>query len=124
VHSADLHGFADFITAWWQFGPEEEMGRIFAPYGKLIAVGSPGETLGWPGVTRLYLPPEDWPTPLSEAMRLLAPSRLLLLMPAEPGDYNAFRRTAAEWRLTPCMTGRGRAGLSCSGLDGTRCSYS
>jgi hypothetical protein len=114
VHSPDLHGSADFITAWWQFGPEEEMGRIFAPYGKLITAGSPGETLGWPGVTRLYLPPEDWPTPLSEAMtrshlvvmtigtapqtlwalteavRLLAPSRLLLLVPAEPGAYNSL----------------------------------
>jgi hypothetical protein len=120
VDSPDLRSSTDVVSPWLQFSAEEELGRIFAPYGKLIAAGGPGETRGWPGVTRLYLPPDGWQATLSEAItrcrlvvmtagtapqtlwalteavHLLPPSRLLLLVPAEPDAYKAFRRAAAK----------------------------
>ncbi|MEU6867521.1 hypothetical protein ABZ924_30505 [Streptomyces sp. NPDC046876] len=102
---------------------EEGIVRSFRRFGRVAAVGQPGESLPLPGADKLYLPLNDWkpvvsdligrarlvilvagPGPgtlweFTEAVRLLPPSRLVLLVLAEPRpslidpppSYEAFR---------------------------------
>ncbi|MFD4949025.1 hypothetical protein ACFWNT_42670 [Streptomyces sp. NPDC058409] len=89
---------------------EEDLVAAVRPVGQLVAVGSPGEDRPHAGAARMYLPKEDWKRPVSllmeharlvviqlgagpgtvwevaEAMRLLAPQRLVLLVPPELPD--------------------------------------
>lgn len=105
---------------------EEGISRTFQRFAKLLAVGQPGEKLPLPGADKLYLPLAGWqpivselltrarlvvlvaaPGPgtlweFSEAVRLLPPTRLILLIlsddtPAhEPSAYDHFRRSVPE----------------------------
>ncbi|MEE4595872.1 hypothetical protein V2J94_28940 [Streptomyces sp. DSM 41524] len=120
LHSPVRQGVNDFISPWLEFTVEEELAKTFAPLGRLIATGEPGEQGGLPGAVRLYLPPEGWRRALSEAisrahlvvlvagtgaealwalteaLRVLPPARLLVLVRADPESYEAFRRAASE----------------------------
>jgi hypothetical protein len=95
---------------------EEKFVRAFKRIGKTIAVGAPGERLPFVGATRTYLPHDDWKDSISEAMRqarlvvlvlgrgagtiweleealsILAPERLLLLVPMCANEYEDYRR--------------------------------
>jgi hypothetical protein len=88
----------------------------------MVGVGAPGERLPRAGATRMYLQCQDWQEPvremmqgarfvvivlghgpgtvweLGEAMRILPPQRLLLVVPLGPKEYDKFRR-AAETEL-------------------------
>jgi hypothetical protein len=112
------------FMSWAEFSVEEELQKIFKPYGTLMCVGEPGNGLGLPGGTRLYVPPDNWRPivskameharlviltteateeilwALTEAVRLLPPSRLLLFAPRDRDTYERFRQCAAE-RLHP-----------------------
>ncbi|MFD0169517.1 hypothetical protein ACFVJH_36110 [Streptomyces decoyicus] len=93
---------------------EEGMVRQFRRrFGRVVAVGQPGERLPLPGADRFYLPLDDWQPvvsdligrarlviiiagtgpgtlwELTEAARLLRPEQLLLLV---YGDEEAYRR--------------------------------
>jgi hypothetical protein len=84
---------------------EEHIADALRPVGPLVAVGAPEEVLPFAGAVRMYLPKTSWHQPvrelmagarlvtltlgssagtlweLSEAMRILPPQRLLLLVP-------------------------------------------
>ncbi|MER8073783.1 hypothetical protein ABTZ59_36795 [Streptomyces sp. NPDC094034] len=105
---------------------EEGISRTFQRFARLLAVGQPGEKLPLPGADKLYLPLDGWqpivselltrarlvvlvaaPGPgtlweFSEAVRLLPPARLILLVLSddtlahEPSAYDHFRRSVPE----------------------------
>ncbi|WP_369364383.1 hypothetical protein AB5L52_14590 [Streptomyces sp. CG4] len=98
---------------------EEYIADALRPVGPLVAVGTPGEILPFAGAARMYLPEEEevWHQPVSrlierarlvtltlgssagtmweltEAMRILPPQRLLLMVPGMTGraEYEAIR---------------------------------
>ena len=97
---------------------EEQIARAARRIGPLVAVGEPGERLPYAGADRFYLPLDDWQKPVSdlirkarlvvlsagtsegtlwelrECMRLLPPSRVVLLVALEADAYEKFRRVA------------------------------
>ncbi|WP_405730861.1 hypothetical protein OG885_14085 [Streptomyces sp. NBC_00028] len=95
---------------------EEALARgLRRRFGRVVAVGKPGERLPLPGADRFYLPLAEWQAPVSgligrarvvalvtgasagtlweltECMRLLPPERLLLLVFSDEMEYEAFR---------------------------------
>lgn len=98
---------------------EEALVRRFRRFGRVVAIGRPGENLPLPGATRAYLPLDDWqgtvsdliagahvvllsagPGPgtvweFTEAIRLLPPDRLVLLAYCDPDTYDRFRAAVA-----------------------------
>lgn len=121
---ARMLGFGDFADtedSW-----EEQIVGLFRPRGEVVAVGRPGEEFAFPGAKRFYLPGDGWKQEVSngirsarlvllvagigenaksaggtlweftEAVRLLPPSRLLLLVCGSPDDYRRFCDAAAE----------------------------
>jgi hypothetical protein len=97
---------------------EEQLVKLLKPYGRVVTVGDPTEALPRIGADRFYLPVEGWHEPvrelmakarlvvlslgmgegtlweLVEAMSTLPPDRLILLVPMNEDDYEAFRREA------------------------------
>jgi hypothetical protein len=93
---------------------EEQVAVAFRPIGPMVAAGRPGESLPHAGALRMYLPPENWQEPVrelmararmvvivlgqaegtrwevQEALRLLPPERLVLLVPSQAEDYLPF----------------------------------
>lgn len=110
---------------------EEDLVGAVRPVGQLVAVGIPGEDVPHAGAIRMYLPKSDWQQPVSllikharlvviqlgaspgtvwevaEAMSLVAPQRLVLLVPAELSDleYEEVRRKVKR-ELRGMATGR------------------
>ncbi|MEV5463424.1 hypothetical protein AB0L17_35555, partial [Streptomyces cellulosae] len=113
-------GVDDFLTG------EERIVHLLRRFGRVVAVGRPGEPFPLPGATRLYLPSTNWKRGVGDAMRrarqvlivagiagdpkraegtlweyteavrLLPPCRLLLLV--TDGDaYERFRRAADDY---------------------------
>jgi hypothetical protein len=86
----------------------------------MVGVGRPGEAAPPVGALRVYLPPADWKPQvreliqgarhvvlalgwgagtiweLGEAMRILAPEQLILVVPMEQPEYDEFRRATAN----------------------------
>jgi hypothetical protein len=56
---------------------EQQLGAAVAPFGKLVAVGRPGERLPEVGAERLYLPHDDWQ---DAVQRLMAGARMVVLV--------------------------------------------
>ena len=101
-------------------GEEERIADALSWAGTLVGVGAPGERVPRAGARRMYLPPDDWQTPVStmmrgatlvvvvlgkgrgtlweirEAMRILPPERLLLLVPMKEKAYDEFRELAGD----------------------------
>ncbi|MFE0514177.1 hypothetical protein [Streptomyces sp. NPDC058964] len=99
---------------------EEALVRRFQHLGRIVAIGRPGEDLPLPGAARAYLPLNDWQDTVSdliasahvvllsagpgagtvweftEAVRLLPPTRLLLLAYCDAAAYNLFREAVDE----------------------------
>ncbi|MGV9302506.1 hypothetical protein ACWDLG_03950 [Nonomuraea sp. NPDC003727] len=98
---------------------EEFVVRQFRGLGRVVAIGQPGERLPEIGAERGYVPVDDWQDTVSrllqgahavimtaapgpgtmweftEALRTIAPTRLLLLIYGE-ADYHAFREGVAQ----------------------------
>lgn len=97
---------------------EERLSALFAEFGPLLAVGSPGEQVpGGAGASRMYLPVDDWkgtvgglieraglivlgtgPGPgtlweYAEVLRRSHPTRLVLLV-TDPVDYRRFKASS------------------------------
>ncbi|MEU6374660.1 hypothetical protein [Streptomyces sp. NPDC046909] len=97
---------------------EEDLARLLRRrFGRVVAVGKPGERLPLPGASRFYLPLAEWQAPVSdligrarivtlvigasegtlweltECVRLLRPERLLLLVFSDDPrfEYERFR---------------------------------
>ncbi|MEU3239040.1 transferase [Streptomyces anthocyanicus] len=101
-------------------GEEERIADALSWVGPLVGVGAPGERVPRAGARRMYLPPDDWHRPVStmmrgaalvvivlgkgpgtlweirEAMRILPPERLLLLVPMKEKAYDEFRELAGD----------------------------
>ncbi|MFD5052833.1 transferase [Streptomyces tendae] len=101
-------------------GEEERIAAALSWAGPLVGVGDPGERVPRAGARRMYLPRDDWQTPVStlmrgaslvvivlgkgagtlweirEAMRVLPPERLLLLVPMKERAYDEFRALAGD----------------------------
>ncbi|MFI1867270.1 hypothetical protein [Streptomyces jumonjinensis] len=99
---------------------EEALVRRFRRFGRVIGIGSLGEPLPLTGAVRAYLPVDDWkstvtgliggahvvllsagPGPgtvweFTEALRVLPPTRLVLLAYCDPATYARFRTAVAE----------------------------
>ncbi|MFF4209034.1 hypothetical protein ACFYZE_06635 [Streptomyces sp. NPDC001796] len=100
---------------------EEEVVWTFRRrFGRVVAVGQPGERLPLPGAHRFYLPLNDWKPAVSdlirrarlvtlvagtgpgtlweltEAVRLLPPERLLLLVLSDEAGYERFREAVPK----------------------------
>lgn len=109
------------VRGWFVPGSteEEQLAAALMPVGPMVAVGAPGEKLPQVGAKRMYLPYENWQEPvrdlmlrarlvvlvlgpgagtmweLTEAMCILPPERLLLVVPMEYEEYEKFQRAAA-----------------------------
>jgi hypothetical protein len=104
---------------------EEQLADAFRPVGRLVAVGAPGEPRPHVGAVRMYLRKDDWHDPvrqlmlrsrmtvltlgesqgtmweLTEAIMLLPPQRLLLIIPPMTrAEYIRIRK-----RLQTALTG-------------------
>lgn len=102
---------------------EEDLARLLRRrFGRVVAVGMPGERLPLPGASRFYLPLAEWQAPVSdligrarivalivgasegtlweltECVRLLRPEQLLLLVYADEvvPEYERFRLAVPE----------------------------
>jgi hypothetical protein len=95
---------------------EEQLAAAVEPVGPLVAMGRPGEALPEVGALRLYVTDDEWQDvvirwltnarlvilrvagdteglrwEISQAPRLVAPERLVLLLPLKRVAYEAFR---------------------------------
>jgi hypothetical protein len=120
-----LRPFANDVTMAALFFPsrltqEEALVQRFARFGRVVAIGRPGELLPPVGAVRGQLPLDDWHGPVSrliagahvvlmaagpgpgtvweftEAVRLLEPTRLVLLIYCDAETYDRFRKAVAS----------------------------
>jgi hypothetical protein len=98
---------------------EEELADVLRPFGELVAIGRPGESLPTPGAARIYASDEEWKDvvkrqmqatrlvviragvgenvlwELTQAVRTLEPQKLLILVrEMKAKDYESFRTEA------------------------------
>jgi hypothetical protein len=97
---------------------EEQLAEVLLPFGALIAIGRPGENLPTPGAARLYTSDEEWKDvvkrriqtarlvviraaagenvfwELTQAVEILNPQKLLILLNMKVRDYESFRARA------------------------------
>jgi hypothetical protein len=98
---------------------EEQLAEVLQPFGELIAIGRPGESLPTPGAARIYTSDEEWKDvvkhqiqaaqlvviraaagenvfwELTQAVKILNPQKLLiLLLNMKVADYESFRTKA------------------------------
>jgi hypothetical protein len=98
---------------------EEQLGEVLRPFGDLVAIGQPGESLPKPGAAKLYAPDEEWQKvviqqmeaarlviiragsgegvlwELKKAAEILDPKKLLLLiLGMGKKQYEPFRQQA------------------------------
>ena len=103
---------------------ETELAEVFRPLGPLVAIGRPGEAIGWAGAARKYVSNEDWQEcvrdlmqqarlvilragttqglwwEIAESARSVRPERLVFLIPLRQPEYGEFRAKAEEY--LPC----------------------
>ncbi|MFE9747780.1 hypothetical protein ACFYOT_22985 [Saccharothrix saharensis] len=100
---------------------EEHLIRYFGGYGTVVAIGRPGERAPQLGAQRGYVTDSDWQTTVTKLIRdahlvvlsatptpgtvwefveslrtIESPQRLVLLLPDNPADYNAFRTAVTD----------------------------
>lgn len=111
-----------WINSWMSPGrsEEERLSAALSWAGPMVAVGEPGEKLAPRGAVRMYLPLNDWKEPvrslmqgaslvvilcgsgpgtlweIGEAVRTVAPERLVLLVPLRRKRYAEVRLLVAE----------------------------
>jgi hypothetical protein len=98
---------------------EEQLAEVLQPFGELITIGRPGESLPTPGAARIYTSDEEWKEvvkrrmqaaqlvviraaagdnvfwELTQAVKILNPQKLLiLLLDMKVRDYESFRMRA------------------------------
>ena len=98
---------------------EEQLVEVLQPFGELITIGRPGESLPTPGAARIYTSDEEWKEvvkrriqaaqlvviraaagenvfwELTQAVKILNPQKLLiLLLDMKVRDYKSFRMRA------------------------------
>jgi hypothetical protein len=106
-----------FNSGW--LTDEEQLGEVLHPFGDLVAIGKPGETLPTPGAARLYASDAEWKKvvtdqmqtarlvviragtnegllwELKQAVQVRNPKKLLILiLVMGKKDYESFRKEA------------------------------
>jgi hypothetical protein len=117
---------SDYTTMKGAFGAysletteEEQLADVLRPFGELVAIGRPGESLPTPGAARIYASDEEWKDvvkrqmqttrlvviraavgenvlwELTQAVSSLEPQKLLILvLKMKADDYQSFRTKA------------------------------
>jgi hypothetical protein len=100
---------------------EEQLGEVLQPFGDLVAIGKPGETLPTPGAARLYASDDEWKKvvtdqmqtarliviragisggllwELKEVVQVVNPKKLLILiLHMGKKDYESFKKEADQ----------------------------
>jgi hypothetical protein len=108
-------------TGWSIFRTDEEqVQRAFAPIGRMVATGKPGDRLPPAGASRIYMRHEDWQQQVRELIgraelvllaagtgagvlweidllvAMFPAQRLVLLLPFDEDGYRRFHRAAAS----------------------------
>jgi hypothetical protein len=108
------------VTSGWKT-EEEQLGEVLQPFGDLVAIGKPGETLPTPGAARLYASDADWKKVVTDQMQsarlvviragtsagllwefkevvqVVNPKKLLIIiLNMRKKDYEAFRKEANQ----------------------------
>jgi hypothetical protein len=121
-----FHAFDYFSNLLGFQSEEEQLAEVLQPFGELIAIGRPGESLPTPGAARIYTSDDEWKDvvkrqlqaarlvviraaagenvlwELTEAVKILNPQKLLiLLLNMKVRDYEAFRTTANSMLNVP-----------------------
>jgi hypothetical protein len=104
---------------WAYKSEEEQLAGVLVPFGELIAIGRPGESLPTPGATRIYTSDEEWKDvvkrqiqaaqlvviraaagenvfwELTQAVKIINPQKLLILfLDMKAREYELFRTRA------------------------------
>jgi hypothetical protein len=107
------------INAKFATTEEEQLADVLRPFGELVAIGRPGESLPTPGAARIYASDEEWKDvvkrqmqtarlvvimaavgenvlwELTQAVRTLEPQKVLILVSEmKAQDYESFRTEA------------------------------
>ena len=110
----------DDVASGW-LTEEEQLGEVLQPFGDLVAIGKPGETLPTPGAARLYASDAEWKKvvtdqmqtarlvviragtsggllwELKEVVQVVNPKKLLILiLNMRKKDYESFRKEADQ----------------------------
>ncbi len=107
------------LTSGWKTD-EEQLGEVLLPFGDFVAIGKPGEILPTPGAARLYVSDAEWKKvvrdrmqnarlvviragtsegllwELKEAVQVVNPKNLLILIKLGEKQYEAFRKQADQ----------------------------
>jgi len=107
-----------FISGW--LTEEEQLGEVLQPFGDLVAIGKPGETLPTPGAARLYASDAEWQKDVTsqmqnarlvviragttggllwefkEVFQVVNPKKLLILIKLGQKQYESFRKEAGQ----------------------------
>jgi hypothetical protein len=109
----------NFLSGW--LTEEEQLGEVLQPFGDLVAIGKPGETLPTPGAARLYASDAEWKKvvtdqmqtarliviragisggllwELKEVVQVVNPKKLLILiLNMRKKDYESFKKEADQ----------------------------
>src|SRR6266550_2776025 len=99
---------------------EEQLAEVLQPFGDLVAIGKPGETLPTPGAARLYASDFEWQKVVTsqmenarlvvirvgtsggllwefkEVLQVVNPKKLLILIKLGQKQYESFRKDAGQ----------------------------
>ncbi len=82
---------------------EERIAGALKPFGRVVAVGSPGESLPPAGAHRMYLPADAWQDTVADLMQcaqlVVVAAGASLVM--SPESYEDFRQTITKAFVTP-----------------------
>ena len=109
----------NFLSGW--LTEEEQLSEVLQPFGDLVAIGKPGETLPTPGAARLYTSNAEWEKvvtdrmqtarlvviragtsggllwELKEVVQVVNPKKLLILiLNMRKKDYESFKKEADQ----------------------------
>jgi hypothetical protein len=76
---------------------EEQLADVLRPFGELVAIGRPGESLPTPGAARIYTPDEEW----REAVKRQMQTARLVAILATVGENVLWELTQAVATLEP-----------------------
>jgi hypothetical protein len=102
-HLLYLRPFRSDYTTIKALGPsletteEEQLADVLRPFGELVAIGRPGESLPTPGAARIYISDEEWKDVVKRQMR----ATRLVVIRAAVGENVLWELTQAAKTVDP-----------------------
>jgi len=102
-HLLYLRPFRSDYTTIKALGPsletteEEQLADVLRPFGELVAIGRPGESLPTPGAARIYTSDEEWKDVVKRQMR----ATRLVVIRAAVGENVLWELTQAAETIDP-----------------------